>query len=262
MIQCHNESSMNKLRNMHSNLKIPNIIFYGPCGSGKKTLVTSFIQLIYNNSPKDISQYTLQLNCVHSKGIKFIRDDLKFFAKTTTPNTFKTVILLNADKLTMDAQSVLRRCIEIFSHTTRFFIVVENTHSLLHPILSRFCKIFIPQLNIKHDSIIYTNLYEYNIALAFKLTKYKASRQKQLKTILKNNNVLTFGDTISLSTKIYAQGFCGLDIIQCINNTNDFKHNELMFYIMNIKKDIKYEPMFMCILLHHFSKINTNTSVI
>ena len=40
----------------------------------------------------------------------------------------------NADKLTIDAQSALRRCIELFSHNTRFFIVVEDKNKLLRPI--------------------------------------------------------------------------------------------------------------------------------
>ena len=56
---------------------------------------------------------------------------------------FKSIILFNADKLTTDAQSALRRCIERFSHTTRFFIVVEDKNKLLKPILSRFCNIYV-----------------------------------------------------------------------------------------------------------------------
>ena len=71
----------------------------------------------------------MYINCAHGKGIRFIRDELKFFAKTNIQhkngNIFKSVILFNADKLTTDAQSALRRCIEQFSHTTRFFIVID-----------------------------------------------------------------------------------------------------------------------------------------
>ena len=49
---------------------------------------------------------------------------------------FKSIILSNADKLTIDAQSALRRCIEEFSHTTRFFILLEDYNNLLKPIIS------------------------------------------------------------------------------------------------------------------------------
>ena len=85
------------------------------------------------------------MDCARGKGIKFIRDELKFFAKTNihyseNKHLFKSIILYNADKLTIDAQSALRRCIELFSHTTRFILVVEDKFKLLNPIISRFCR--------------------------------------------------------------------------------------------------------------------------
>jgi len=69
----------------------------------------------------------MSVNCSHGKGIKFIREDLKFFAKTNLQSTtgvkFKTIVLYNADSLTNDAQSALRRCIELFSFNTRFLLL-------------------------------------------------------------------------------------------------------------------------------------------
>jgi DNA polymerase III delta prime subunit len=141
--------------------KIPNIIFHGPSGSGKKTLRTDFIQKIYQNDKNKMKQYTMYVNCSYGKGIKFIREELKFFAKTNIhENTFKIIILLNADKLTVDAQSALRRCIELFNHNTRFFIVVEDKYNLLKPILSRFCEIYVPEPLVNGEII---NLHKYNL---------------------------------------------------------------------------------------------------
>ena len=75
------------------------------------------------------------VNCAHGKGIKFIREELKFFARTNIHlqegSIFKSIILLNADKLTIDAQSALRRCIELFSHSTRFFIVIDDKYIII-----------------------------------------------------------------------------------------------------------------------------------
>ena len=65
-----------------SNRKIPNILFHGPNGSGKRTLVYKFIDKIYNNNKELKQNYVLFVNCAQGKGIKFIREDLKFFAKT------------------------------------------------------------------------------------------------------------------------------------------------------------------------------------
>jgi GTPase SAR1 family protein len=138
----------NKLDIFIKNKKIPNIIFYGPHGSGKTYILNKFIHSVYSGDKNAIKNYVMRANCAHGKGIRFIREELKFFAKTNIDfkegAIFKSVILTNADKLTIDAQSALRRCIELFSSSTRFFIVVENKDSLLKPILSRFCDIYIP----------------------------------------------------------------------------------------------------------------------
>ena len=138
----------NKLDVFIKNRKIPNIIFYGPNGSGKTYILNRFIQQVYGGDKTAMKNYVMRANCAHGKGIRFIREELKFFAKTNIDlkdgAIFKSVILTNADKLTIDAQSALRRCIELFSSSTRFFIVVENKDSLLKPILSRFCDIYIP----------------------------------------------------------------------------------------------------------------------
>ena len=138
----------NKLDVFIKNRKIPNIIFYGPHGSGKTYILNRFIHSVYGGDKTAIKNYVMRANCAHGKGIRFIREELKFFAKTNIDMKegaiFKTVILTNADKLTIDAQSALRRCIELFSSSTRFFIVVENKDSLLKPILLRFCDIYIP----------------------------------------------------------------------------------------------------------------------
>ena len=102
-----------------------------------RILRISAINKIYDNNREIIKSFVMYVNCSHGKGIKFIREDLKFFAKThinsNGGNTFKSVVLLNADKLTLDAQSALRRCIELFSHNTRFFIIVEDKYKFVTP---------------------------------------------------------------------------------------------------------------------------------
>ena len=81
------------------NNQIPNIIFHGASGTGKKQIVTNFIDKIYNNDRKLIKSNVMFVNCSHGKGIRFIREDLKFFAKANLDTTgclqFKTIILLS-----------------------------------------------------------------------------------------------------------------------------------------------------------------------
>ena len=174
------ESIIEKLNYFYKIHKIPNIIFHGGCGTGKKTVVNQFINTIYNGDKEKIKTFVMYVNCAHGKGIKFIREELKFFAKThiisNGGDIFKSVILLHADKLTMDAQSALRRCIELFSHSTRFFIVIEDKYKLLKPILSRFCEIYVPELIIKNSII---NLHNMNEETEQVIAASAAIREKQ-----------------------------------------------------------------------------------
>ena len=243
--------------------KIPNIIFHGPSGSGKRTLVNEFINKIYNNEKEIIKTYVMYVNCAHGKGIKFIREELKFFAKTNINSNggdiFKSIILLNADKLTMDAQSALRRCIELFSHTTRFFIIVEDKYKLLKPILSRFCEIYVPEPEY-NGSII--NLYKYNLTEVYNMKDVRNQRQewlkKELNKITENNETTIFNlnNLIKISTKFYEKGYSGLDIINLLenhnnfNNINDEKRYELLITFNRVRKEFRNEKLLILFILN------------
>ena len=136
IIENHNQDILNNLIQLYETNSISNIIFHGTNLTGKKTLLENFLKKIYLTQ-ENFNKYVLTINCSHGKGnIKFIRENLKYFANSIILNNentslFKSIILLNADKLTVDAQSALRRSIEIYNHSTRFFIVVEDKSKLL-----------------------------------------------------------------------------------------------------------------------------------
>jgi len=226
------ENIKEKLEYFHSIHKIPNIIFHGPSGSGKRMIVHNFVNTIYNNDKERIKSFVMHVNCAHGKGIKFIREELKFFAKTHIQSNggdiFKSVILLNADKLTMDAQSALRRCIESFSHTTRFFIIVEDKYKLLKPILSRFCEIYVSEPIYEGSPI---NLYKYNLNETFKLKLIKMQRNDWLKKELMKP-ITSTTDVIQLSDKLYKKGYCGLNIIQILENHSCFSNISEALYVI------------------------------
>jgi GTPase SAR1 family protein len=261
MLDIH-QSIKNKLNYFHEMHKIPNIIFHGPSGSGKRTIVNEFIHKIYDNNREKIKSFVMYVNCSHGKGIKFIRDELKFFAKThinsNGGNIFKSIILLNADKLTIDAQSALRRCIELFSHNTRFFIIIEDKYNLLKPILSRFCEIYVPEPEYNNKII---NLYKYNIDEIFKmreirtqhLDKLKKYIEKTMVTATKTNNLSTL---ITHSLKLYEKGYCAMDIIELLETnklihklTNEKKY-ELLIAYNKVRKEFRNEKLLMLFIFN------------
>lgn len=253
---------LEKLEYFYNIHKIPNIIFHGPAGSGKRTIVNKFISMIYNNDKEKIKSFVMHVNCAHGKGIKFIREDLKFFAKTHIQSNggdiFKSIVLLNADKLTIDAQSALRRCIELFSHTTRFFIVVEDKYKLLKPILSRFCEIYVGEPILQGEV---TNLYTYNLNEILKLGSIKNQRvewlKKELQKLLQKDKKFSQEDLVPTSIKLYEKGYSGIDLIYLLENSTLFKNTipndkryEMLFAFHKIKKEFRNEKILMMFILN------------
>lgn len=244
------------------NKSIPHIIFHGPSGSGKRTIVNYFINKIYNNDNQLKTSHVMNVDCGHGKGIKFIREDLKFFAKTnihSSLNLFKSIILLNADKLTADAQSALRRCIESFSKTTRFFIIVENKYKLLKPILSRFSELYIPRPIINKQEI---NLHTYNINTH--CNKFKPKTHTYLDKLLENNQEINkednIKDVIQMSENIYQNGYSAFDLINYIQYTlkdDPIKLHTIIMTFYKIKKEIRNEKFLLFwILSDYFNRSN------
>jgi len=138
------------LRKCKNNM--PHLLFYGPPGSGKTTTINALCNELYGN--RNIKNCVLHLNASDECGISVVRDKIKHFAQFGTGTnqvTFKFVILDEADNITDDAQTALRRTIEIYSRTTRFCLICNSLSNISHPLRSR-CAIFrfktVPQQNI------------------------------------------------------------------------------------------------------------------
>ena len=249
MLSIHN-SIHNKLNDFIKIQKIPNILFYGPHGSGKKEILFSFLKNIYGGSLNN-KKYILIENCGHNTGIKFIRDEFKFFCKSNINhcggNVFKTVVLLNADKLTSDAQSALRRCIEIYNHNTRFFIVTEDKNKILKPILSRFCDFYIPLPVIKNKK---TNLHNYKNENIFK-NQNNNKKITWLKKHIQQNKSLDYYS--NLSETIYNKGYHILDLfdycesLDFIEETYKYK---ILMYFDKIRKEFRNEKLIMTLFFY------------
>lgn len=239
---------------------IPHIIFHGPSGTGKKTIVYHFINEIYQNDKHKIKENLLHVNCAHGKGIKFIRDELKFFAmKNIQSNSgvlFKSIVLLDADFLTIDAQSALRRCIEQFSYNTRFFIIVENKHKLLNPILSRFCEIYVPEHTMNGTPI---NLHQYTLNKHIDFSPIDHEKQMFVNTSMFNlmdahkTGNLTNIDLLRTSTEYYELGISSLDIIHHIEYSPHWSKESISEFIMEF---YKVKPEYRCEKLLMFYVLN------
>ncbi|KAI9473717.1 MAG: replication factor C subunit 2 [Benjaminiella poitrasii] len=125
---------------------LPHLLFYGPPGTGKTSTILALANELYG--PKLIKTRILELNASDERGIQIIRDKVKNFSRTTVTNkvegypcpTYKIVILDEADSMTKDAQSALRRIMETYSKTTRFCLICNYVSRIIEPITSRCAK--------------------------------------------------------------------------------------------------------------------------
>ncbi len=131
---------------LHKPNELPHLLFAGAAGIGKTTTALCLAREILGESWK---RDTLELNASDERGIKMVRERVKEFAsimrisfdQTENVRPFKIIILDEADEMTAEAQTALRRIIEDSSKTTRFIFICNYISHIIEPIQSR-CVIF------------------------------------------------------------------------------------------------------------------------
>lgn len=143
------------------------MLFYGPPGTGKTSTILALAKQLYG--PELIKSRVLELNASDERGISIVRQKVKDFARqqlSVAPThqvmvedkdspdkgkmvryrdkypcpPFKIIVLDEADSMTQDAQSALRRTMETYSRMTRFCLVCNYVTRIIDPLASRCSK--------------------------------------------------------------------------------------------------------------------------
>jgi replication factor C subunit 3/5 len=161
-----------KLKKISEDDGLPHIIFYGNPGSGKKTMINLFLEMIFDKSiyKLDDSKYTVisSGNIENEVIVKqsdhhiiiepnnnnfdryLIQDIVKEYAKKyplsifEKNRTFKAVQINYLDNLSYYAQTSLRRTVEKYSKTCRFVMWCYSLSKVIEPLRSRCLCIHVP----------------------------------------------------------------------------------------------------------------------
>jgi len=121
--------------------EMPHLMFTGSAGVGKTTAALCISYQILGQYWKD---FVLELNASDERGINMVRERVKKFSRYAGLDTkipFKIIILDEADEMTADAQTALRRIIEDTAKFCRFILIANNISKIISPIQSR-CAVF------------------------------------------------------------------------------------------------------------------------
>jgi replication factor C subunit 3/5 len=135
------------IHNFINTKNFPNLLFYGPSGTGKTSTIIAMAKMIYKEK---YNLMVLELNASDNRNIQVVRKIIKEFAscKTLFNNGYKLIILDEVDSMTNDAQFCLRRIMETYSENVRFCFICNFVGKIIPAIQSRCSKFKFSNLDI------------------------------------------------------------------------------------------------------------------
>ncbi len=242
------EIKIKTLKVMIEKNELTHLLFYGPPGTGKtstaQAMARDMFGINYKNNIKE-------LNASDDRGIEIVRTIIPDFCKIAIKNEhgIKLVILDEADAMTIDAQSALRRVMEIYSKTTRFIIICNNVVNIIPGLKSRCAEMKFNLVNsLSSCKNIEKILKLEDIKISQDAIKYLSEINGDFRKILNNLQCLHSINENEIQIDDI-NNYIGLPNISEVNNFIDIVSkcniSEACKKIINIYKDNKWDLSYM-----------------
>jgi replication factor C subunit 3/5 len=121
------------LRALIADNQLPHLLFYGPPGSGKTSMILALARDMYG---AEYRRYITEINGSSERGIDTIRGGVINFIQARSDKV-KLVILDEADALTGEAQGALKSVMEKYHKYSRFCLICNDVNKISPALQSR-----------------------------------------------------------------------------------------------------------------------------
>lgn len=278
------EHIVKSLKNLIASESCPHLLFYGPAGTGKTSLINACAKDLYK---EHFPYMVMELNASDDRGVDVVRDKIKFFvnSKNFFYNGPKLVILDEIDAMTIDAQKILRQVIEKYSANARFCLICNYVSKIMYALQSRCAKFrFSPltsehiyaglesikkneHINITNDglmAIVKLSYGDMRKAVNILQSVYMIKDSITVQDVYKINNSLCTEQLEEIMEWIKNDEYsvCYYKIIELLRINGINLNNLILFmtdYIINLNIDIEQKKL-LCIQIANIEHNNVSTS--
>ena len=262
------------LKNIVTQNKFPNLLFYGPPVTGKTTTIINLINKYQEKYDQKNKGLKIHLNASDDRGIDVIRNQINQFVNTKTlfGNGLKFVILDEVDYMTKNAQQALRYLIQQYNKNIRFVLICNYISKIDSALQNEFIRLRFCQLPKKDTyNFLNTIIKKEGLNITSKQIniiqkKFKSDIRSMINYIQSNHTNLNFNTDI-LSKKFLEKTLNNIkkkgnsqEILEiCIKNNIEIKDfiNELVLYIINEKVELLNKNFINSIqIIIHSEKVN------